>query len=498
MKHADDKPEAIERVVRAILDDVVIREDGLAFVNNYARWEVALSALSPKENSRVYLQLAALAKQFFDAGCKPVADSLAVLARIGLRHLTKETIFIQIAAYRDPQLIPTIDDCLLNASDPERLRFGICNQADDPTELSKFSGDPRFRIVYVPHANGRGVCWARNLIQELYYENETYTLQLDSHHRFVKGWDAKLITLIKYLQSKGHKKPLLTAYAPSFNPFHDPEERAQKVSVMNFDRFTPEGAVFFRCCAADANELKEPIRARFYSAHFAFAVGQMCREVPHDPNYYFHGEEINIGARAYTHGYDLFHPNEIILWHEYKRLYRSKHRKDHPKLTRKLNSLSHKRNRLLFGMEPNVDNLDFGKYGFGTERTLADFEQYAGIRFKDRAVHHYTLEGKRPPNPSNANWVQEFKCWIDIYRKTFTEHDYELWQIEFHDALGNSIYREDADQREIQGLLSTEEEIVSITRKFAVEKTAPTGWVVRPYSVSKGWCDPIRGVISYD
>jgi hypothetical protein len=36
-----------------------------------------------------------------------------------------EKIFIHIASYRDPELIPTIKDCLLKAKYPERLRFGI-------------------------------------------------------------------------------------------------------------------------------------------------------------------------------------------------------------------------------------------------------------------------------------------------------------------------------------------------------------------------------------
>ena len=32
---------------------------------------------------------------------------------------SKNTIFIQIASYRDPQLVPTIKDCLKNAKYPK-------------------------------------------------------------------------------------------------------------------------------------------------------------------------------------------------------------------------------------------------------------------------------------------------------------------------------------------------------------------------------------------
>ena len=36
------------------------------------------------------------------------------------------TIFVQIAAYRDPELLPTIRDCLQKAKYPKLLSFGIC------------------------------------------------------------------------------------------------------------------------------------------------------------------------------------------------------------------------------------------------------------------------------------------------------------------------------------------------------------------------------------
>ena len=48
-------------------------------------------------------------------------------------------IFIQIASYRDPQLIHTIRDCDIKASDPSKLVYSIAWQhsKDDPKEISK-------------------------------------------------------------------------------------------------------------------------------------------------------------------------------------------------------------------------------------------------------------------------------------------------------------------------------------------------------------------------
>ena len=162
------------------------------------------------------------------------------------------------------------------------------------------------------------------------------------------------------LKSKGVNKPLLTSYISSFDPDNDPAGRITVPWKMNFDRFIPEGAVFFLPASIDNyKELTEPIPARFYSAHFAFASGQFVKEVPHDPDYYFHGEEISIAVRAYTHGYDLFHPHKIIAWHEYTRKNRTK-QWDDDKSWHLKNDDCHLRNRKLFEMDGLVKDINFG------------------------------------------------------------------------------------------------------------------------------------------
>ena len=138
-------------------------------------------------------------------------------------------IFVQIASYRDPQLIPTIENMLENAKKPKNLVIGIARQyseSDGFDNLDKYREDKRFRILDIPYQEAKGVCWARHLVQQL-YDGETYTLQIDSHMRFVKDWDDILIKMIKGLQKDGYKKPLLTGYVPSFDPENEPAGRAQ-------------------------------------------------------------------------------------------------------------------------------------------------------------------------------------------------------------------------------------------------------------------------------
>ena len=73
----------------------------------------------------------------------------------------------------------------------------------------------------------------------------------------------------------GIPKPLLTGYVSSFDPDNDPAARVQEPWRMAFDRFIPEGAVFFLPeTIPNWRELDTPVPARFYSAHFCFTLGE--------------------------------------------------------------------------------------------------------------------------------------------------------------------------------------------------------------------------------
>jgi len=409
-------------------------------------------------------------------------------------------IFIQIASYRDPQLIPTIKDCIKNAKKPEKLVFSIAWQhssEDVWDNLDEFKDDKRFKIVDINYSESKGACWARNQLQQN-YNGEEYTLQLDSHHRFIENWDEELILMYKQLVKKGHKKPLLTGYVSSFDPDNDPGARTQQPWKMNFDRFIPEGAVFFLPATIDDyKERTEPIPARFYSAHFAFSTGKFVQEVPHDPEYYFHGEEISIAVRAYTHGYDLFHPHKVIVWHEYTRKGRKKQWDDDKQWVSK-NVHCHSRNRKLFGMDGEVKDVDFGIYDFGTERTLEDYERYAGLSFKKRAVQQHTLDNKLAPNPPlfgedfEKSFLSIFKHCIDIGFDKVPETDYEFWVVAFHNEKDDTLFRKDADLNEIKQIKSDVDGYGKVWREFQTE-SKPKYWVVWPYSTSKGWCERLTG-----
>lgn len=402
--------------------------------------------------------------------------------------MKKNKIFVQIASYRDPQLIPTLEDLFDKAKKPENLVVGIAHQHGDEDEwdsLANYANDKRIKVIDIDYKDSKGACWARNQIQQL-YDGEEYTLQLDSHHRFVDNWDTELIKMYKGLKKKGHKKPLLTSYISSFDPDNDPAGRVKVPWAMQFDRFTPEGVIFFLPYYLD-NQPEEPVPARFYSAHFAFTTGKFAEEVQHDPELYFHGEEISIAVRAYTHGYDLFHPNKIIAYHEYTRKGRTKHWDNHSGWN-EVNKASHERMRKLLGVDgecaPCQRKKLFPKYGLGTERTITDWENYAGIRFNDRAVKQSTLKNELPGQDPDGEFNLKFKHCIDIHGNDFVETDYNFAAVIFEDKDGNELFRKDETNFQAQ---VNRKDWVNIWREANIKK--PYKWIVWAHSESKGWAE---------
>ena len=403
---------------------------------------------------------------------------------------------MQIASYRDAELLPTLRDCIAKAAHPENLRFGICWQHDKTESLGEFLADPRFRVISIPYQDSKGVCWARNAIQSL-YAGETYTLQLDSHHRFVPAWDSKLIAM---LESSDSEKALLTAYAPHYDPRKAKPPKSVPWKIA-FDKFTPDGRLLTRPRFIENHrELERPIRARFYSAHFAFTIGAFCQEVKHDPLLYFLGEEITIAVRAFSHGYDLYHPHQVIVWHEYTRKYRRKHWDDHnggaePWHVR--DSAAGGRIATLLGQQPH--DVNFGEFGLGSSRTLRDYEHYAGINFKLRLVQDYTRDDHPPPNPeiySDDDWktrrIKDFVATILLRRDKLPPlEDVDFWYVGLHDKAGAELFRQDMLPDSIEPALRRDPVRFDLNYRSASKAAS---WTIWPHSTSKGWLRKITGV----
>jgi hypothetical protein len=277
--------------------------------------------------------------------------------------------YVQIPAYRDAELPATLRDLYRKAARPDRLRVGVLWQHAPGDRLpGDVAALPGLEVHAVPYTESRGCNWARVRLQER-WQGEPYTLLLDSHHRFVRGWDDLLVDMYEGLRAGGVERPLLTAYLPPYDPAREPHARkrtpykiypyAREEGVLT--RLTSHPLPFWRTLTA-------PVVAEYLSLHFVFGAGSFNTDVRFDPDIYFFGDEVATGLRAYTLGYDLYHPHVVVGWHAYDRGRRVTHWSDHDGWARQ-HAASLARLRALFrGEDPEG--------WLGDRRTVADYEDH--------------------------------------------------------------------------------------------------------------------------
>lgn len=306
---------------------------------------------------------------------------------------TERSVFVAIASYTDPELPRTLRDALEMARAPDRLRFGICWQADpaQPIDLGAFRGDRRFRFVDATIRESRGGPWARNRAQSL-WRGEPYTLQVDSHMKFEREWDAKLIDM---LESMPAAKPLISMNSPLFH--YDEAGVLQRRHDMGVpttvvrDWSPPGWSPWFDFGPPNTQKAG---RNRFVSGNFVFTRGQWNVEVPQDPDHYYWGEEFNVTVRSFTWGYDFFLPTEVVVWHmDHRQGPPRRHWEHGDDVVRARNAVAQERlRRLLFA--DNADSLL--PYGLGHARSLREYELYAGLDLARRRAHPDVFTGANP------------------------------------------------------------------------------------------------------
>lgn len=332
-------------------------------------------------------------------------------------------IFIQIAAYRDPELLPTMRDAVKKAAHPERLSFGVCFQesarSGDYAALKRF---PSCRAIQLEPEDATGVGAARALTQSL-WRGEEYTLQIDSHARFVRGWDDKLIQM----HSACGENAILTAYCPAYEP-DKPLMEAPTAYTLGADYFTAYASLMLSA-RLPLNDVDKPVPGAFWSGHFSFARAKVINDIPYDPSIYFHGEEISYAVRAWTHGYNIFYPNRAVCYHFYGREGRKTHWTDNSAwLWRDM--LSQQRVRRLLGIEPG--GAELGAFGLGTVRSLEEYENWSGVdfaatRFDAKAWNGWY--GGAYPKKAHARAAVDLPRQSILFVTAFIDTGREAWSV---------------------------------------------------------------------
>jgi [Skp1-protein]-hydroxyproline N-acetylglucosaminyltransferase len=292
-------------------------------------------------------------------------------------------IFVSIASYRDPQCSFTLHNIIDMALKPENLVIVIYQQNDinDLECLNEIDTKGAIiKFIKTSNIEAKGPCWARFIIQQL-WQGEEYFLQIDSHTRFIKNWDMLCINELEYCNNlnNNNNKVCLTNYVSLYNlktgqceidPLRGP---MYVVEIDNDDGF-------FRYNSLFKKNLKNPTLSKGWSGCFSFSKSNIIYDAPYDPYtpFLFFGEEMDIFARLYTHGWFIYVPSIPICFTVFDRSYR-KTFWEHPD-QQPVSQLSKLRLYYRFGLIDNiVDELkiDIENYSLGKERTFNDFLKYS-------------------------------------------------------------------------------------------------------------------------
>lgn len=291
-------------------------------------------------------------------------------------------IFVSIASYMDDQLENTVNNLIENAENPENLTFGLCIQdSDDKIERYKsiFTSD-KYKVVYVNFKESKGCCWARSNIQSL-ITDEKYYFQLDAHHRFVKHWDTKCISMLNTCSEESESdKVVLSTYATpcelkgeSMKLTHQDlpyKMRCERFYDTRKVRYVPE---------AITDKLESPQKSYTISAHFIFTTTDWTREIPYDSELYFEGEEDSLSLRSYTNGWKMYYPHEKVCYHYYIRNGAVRH-SDNDKSWHKKNDASFKRFYKLLANEIQDE------FGLGSLKTIYEYFDESGVDYSNKVI----------------------------------------------------------------------------------------------------------------
>jgi len=298
-------------------------------------------------------------------------------------------------------LFYTIVDCIKKANKPENFFFGVVdqNEKSQKSEIEKLGLSHHLRYIYINKLETLGVSWARNIAFSL-FDDEEYLLQIDSHMLFENNWDITLINQYTDLK-KISDKPVISTYPYDFsldennNPsFNLPSDKYVLVLRPHPDTSLKEDNAVLRF-RAEHKLSNAHVNGCHIAAGFIFTSSDFIHEVSYDPFLYFHGEEQSLSIRAYTKGWDIYHPNWIPLYHLYKKIDTETslhHWHKDVEAKRVLNSSYLRQraikriNRLFYG-----DGMKNTSYGLGYTRSLDEFIKFSGIDYKNKVIHKMDL-----------------------------------------------------------------------------------------------------------
>ena len=271
-------------------------------------------------------------------------------------------VFVAIAALSDPDVVETIES--IRHAPGRSIRVAVFLQDDDAKTIRALREIDDIDLVHVPTRTARGVGFARAIAASM-YENEPWYYQCDSHACFHDNWAEDLIAMADRLDEKA----IISTYPRSRECYKPTEITLIEPFLIG------DAGLMGRCQDYPASMFDGTCqKARLVGGGHFFAPGDFVADIPYDPHMLFAGEEFSVTIRAWTNGYNLYHPNSTVTYHLYDLEGRRKFIWDYYKQFGERDVFTKRRVATLLGK----DSIDMGVYGLGTARTYASYEEYAG------------------------------------------------------------------------------------------------------------------------
>jgi hypothetical protein len=295
-------------------------------------------------------------------------------------------IFVSIVSYRDSELLPTIKSLLNNADNPEGISLGVVSQ-DIESEHPDLSFVKNLSYINMDFRDARGVGYARKLAMDL-YNGEDFFLQIDSHMRFAKSWDTKLIKMLEKTQEMSDNKKSILSQFPAPYEIHTngkefyPQDNEELWTEPSWSKVHNRDHGAWSAERQKIHDLSVPHPTHTLLAGYLFSIGDFVKEIPYDERISFMGEELCLAIRAYTRGWDLYSPNDMLVWHYYKR-------KRSPKIWGQRDDSLRDLKWIELEMESKkvqkniLTGKENGVYGIGSREKYMEYQEMIGFDFSD-------------------------------------------------------------------------------------------------------------------
>lgn len=328
-------------------------------------------------------------KALGDSGCvSPVPEKWTLDKS---KPIKPGTIFVSIASYRDTECRDTVYDMFESASNPDKIFAGVVQQNKEKKEdcfdkcpdCKKRKDSGHIKVMNYDFKDAKGPCFARYQASKL-WDGEAYYLQIDSHTKFVDGWDDMLMEEFKRTNDP---KAVISGYPPT-------EDQLASTIKNGYDKFP-------MMCQVKMNKDQLPqvtatmvkrsgegaVPVAYGGANLLCMPAQALIDVNFDPylNFLFFGEELLHSARLWTAGYNFYAPLKSFAAHHYVR-------KGKPKFWDDLKEFEGCRQKAIGRVKyilglADLDAVqedfrtDIEKYGLGKARSIDDYWKLLGVKF---------------------------------------------------------------------------------------------------------------------